>query len=299
MKDDNIRAALLMMAGTGAYTVNDVFVKLLGDQLPMFQIIVLRGVFVTLFFGALVWRARAGFAGLERRDRWLVLARSTSEALAAWFFLTALLNMPIANVTAILQVLPLSVALAAFLFLREPLGWRRLSAIMVGFGGVMLIVRPGAEGFNIFAVYAIIAVLLITMRDLTTRMMSRSVPSVLVAFSASVGVTGFGVLGSMTEAWVMPSGAGLLWLAGAVLTLIGGYLMTIMAMRVGELTFAAPFRYAALLVALILGWLVFAEWPDSLTLTGAAIVVATGVYTLYRERVLRQRMRRKLPGQTP
>ena len=294
MSDDNIRAALLMMAGTGAYTVNDVFVKLLGDELPMFQIIVLRGVCVTLFFGALLWHARSGFAGLAPRDRWLVLGRSAAEAIAAWFFLTALLNMPIANVTAILQVLPLSVALAAFVFLREPLGWRRMSAILVGFGGVMLIVRPGTEGFNIFAVYAIVAVLLITLRDLTTRMMSRSVPSVLVAFSASVGVTLFGAVGGVTEVWLIPSGAAVLWLAGAVVTLIGGYLMTIMAMRVGELTYAAPFRYAALLVALVLGWLVFSEWPDALTLTGAAIVVATGVYTLYRERMLRKRMARAL-----
>ncbi|TQM94234.1 DMT family transporter [Roseinatronobacter monicus] len=290
MKDDNFRAALFMMLGTGAYTINDVFLKLLAAELPMFQILFLRGVTVTVFFGLMLWRVRAQLAGLVRRDFGLVALRSLSEAAAAFFFLTALFNMPIANLTAILQVIPLTVALAAFLFLREPLGWRRMSAILIGFCGVLVIIRPGAEGFTLYSISALMAVAMITVRDLTTRMLGRSMPSVLVAFAASCGVTVFGGLGSVTEIWVMPSALGWVWLMGATGFIIAGYILVILAMRVGELTFAAPFRYAALLFALVAGWLVFDEWPDTLTFVGSAVIVATGVYTLYRE----HRMQRAL-----
>lgn len=287
MKDDNIRAALFMMAGTGAYTINDVFLRLLGADLPMFQIMLMRGVIVTAFFGLLLWRIRSQLAGLNRRDLRLVGLRSFSEAAAAYFFLIALFNMPIADLTAILQVIPLTVALAAFIVLKEPLGWRRMSAILIGFCGVLIIVRPGADGFTVFAVYALLSVVCVTVRDLTTRMLDRSMPSVLVAFSASLAVTLFGATGSTTEVWVMPDTLGWMWLLGAITFIILGYILVILAMRTGELTFAAPFRYAALLFALVAGWLVFDEWPDALTFIGSAIVVATGVYTLYRERQIR------------
>ncbi len=287
MKDDNIRAALFMMAGTGAYTINDVFLRLLGAELPMFQILVLRGVIVTAFFAALLWRVRAELGNLTKRDHVLVAIRSASEAAAAYFFLLALFNMPIANLTAILQVIPLSVALAAYLVLGEPLGWRRMSAILIGFCGVLLIVRPGAESFNIYAISALMSVAMITIRDLTTRMLGRSMPSVFVACSAALGVTLFGVAGSVTETWAMPTVWGLFWLAGATGFIILGYIFVILAMRTGELTFAAPFRYAALLFALVAGWLVFDEWPDALTFLGSGVIVATGIYTLYRERQMR------------
>ncbi len=290
MKDDNIRAALFMMAGTGAYTINDVFLRLLGDDLPMFQIMLMRGVVVTAFFGLLLWRIRTQLTGLNRRDLGLVGLRSISEAAAAYFFLMALFNMPIADLTAILQVIPLTVALAAFVVLKEPLGWRRMSAILIGFCGVLIIVRPGADGFTIYAVSALMSVACVTVRDLTTRMLDRSMPSVLVAFSASFAVTLFGATGSTAEIWVMPGTLGWFWLLGAITFIILGYILVILAMRTGELTFAAPFRYAALLFALVAGWLVFDEWPDALTFIGSAIVVATGVYTLYRERQVRRAM---------
>ncbi len=292
MENDNLRAALFMMAGTGAYTINDVFLKLAGGSLPMFQILLLRGIVVCLFFGVLLWRVRAQLSGLARRDVKLLALRSVAEAAVAYFFLTALFNMPIANLTALLQAVPLTVALAAFVVLKEPLGWRRMLAIVIGFCGVLIIVRPGADGFTIYALSAVVAVAMITVRDLATRMLTRSVPSVLVAFTASCGVMVFGAVGSLREIWVMPDLFGWLWLLGASVFIIGGYILTILAMRTGELTFAAPFRYAALLFALVAGWLVFGEWPDALTFVGATIVVATGLFTLWRERQIRLAIRR-------
>jgi drug/metabolite transporter (DMT)-like permease len=291
-RDDNIRAAMLMMAGACAFTVNDMFLKLLGQELGMFQILVLRGIAVIAVFWAMVWHAQVAFASLTRRDQSLLFIRAAAEALAAYLFFHALFNMPLANVTAILQVVPLTVALSACIFLREPLGWRRLSAILVGFLGVMLIVKPGTDTFTVASVSALGCVAMVTLRDLITRIMAPGIPSSVVAFTTAIGVFLFGVAGAWSETWVMPSAMAWAWLGGAVVFVCLGYFLVIKAMRTGEMTFAAPFRYSGLLAALVLGFLVFSEWPDTLTLIGSTIVVATGVYTLYREGQVKARARR-------
>ena len=291
MPNDNIRAALYMMAGSSAFAANDTFLKLLGSEMGMFQILVLRGIVVSAIFGAMVWHARVVFADLTRADRNFLVIRSAAEAFAAFFFFNALFNMPLANVTAILQVVPLAVALAAFIVLKEPLGWRRLSAILVGFGGVMLIVQPGTDSFSMASVHALACVVMVTLRDLSTRMMAVKVPSSLVALTTSLGVMLFGVLGSLFESWVVPSPQAWAWLSATVLFACLGYYLVILAMRVGEMSFAAPFRYASLVAAILLGWFVLEEWPDNLTFIGSAIVVATGVFALYRERQLQARQR--------
>lgn len=289
MMADNMRAALFMMAGSSAFAVNDTFLKLLGDSLGMFQIITMRGVVVSLIFAALLWSQRATISGLVSRDRWFLALRSAAEMGAAFFFFKALFDMPLAAITAIIQVVPLTVAAAAYLFLREPLGWRRLSAILIGMAGVMLIVRPGTDSFTAASVYALLCVAMVTLRDLTTRVMAKGVPSSMVALTTAMGVTLLGALGSMTETWIMPTALSWGWLGGTVIFTVLGYYLVILAMRTGELTFVAPFRYAALLAALVLGWVVLSEWPTPLTFVGSAIVVVTGVYTLYREGRARRR----------
>ncbi len=296
MQNDNIRAALYMMAGSSAFAANDTFLKLLGSELGMFQILVLRGIIVSAVFGLMVWHARVVFADLTRTDRYFLLVRSAAEAFAAFFFIKALFNMPLANVTAILQVVPLAVALAAYIVLKEPLGWRRLSAILIGFAGVMLIVQPGTGAFTVASVNALACVAMVTLRDLSTRMMAVKVPSSLVALTTALGVMLFGVVGSAFESWVMPSRIAWLWLGGTVVFSCFGYYLIILAMRVGEMSFAAPFRYASLLAALLLGWFVLGEWPDNLTLAGSAVVVATGVFALYRERQVQMQIRAAQTG---
>jgi S-adenosylmethionine uptake transporter len=208
-----------------------------------------------------------------------------AEIGAAWFFILALFNLPLANVTAVLQALPLTVTLAAALFMGEKVGWRRFTAIGVGFGGVLLIVRPGPEGFNIYALSALAAVACVTLRDLVTRRLTPSMPSLLVAAAVSGMVTVFAGLASVTETWAPLRGDVALRVAGAAGFVILGYVFSVGAMRVGEIGTVAPFRYTGLIWALVLGLVVFGEWPDALTLTGAGIVAATGLYTLWRERV--------------
>ena len=280
----NMRGAVLMMASMIAYTVNDACMKSLSDEVPLFQAIFLRGLATCIFLVFMAWRTGAFKVRIPRQDLGLVAIRSLAEVVATYFFLSALFNMPIANVTAILQALPLTVTLASAVVFRETIGWRRMTAILVGFFGVLLIVRPGADGFNFYSVYAILAVLVITIRDLAARRLSVEVPSMAVALSAAVSVALFAGVASIGSEWAPVSGKATWQLGGAALFILAGYLFSVMTMRVGDIDFVAPFRYTGLLCALILGLFVFGEWPNTLTLIGSSIVVATGAFTFYRER---------------
>ncbi|MEL7165457.1 MAG: DMT family transporter [Pseudomonadota bacterium] len=283
----NTTGAVLMMASMAAYTTNDVLIKLTGGAVPLGQMLFLRGlVSVGLILIFARWLGRIRF-DVARRDWGRIGLRCVAEVGAAYFFITALLNMPIANATAILQALPLTVAVGAWLVLGEPLGWRRMVAIGIGFAGMLLIVQPGAEGFTIWSLYALATVLCVTVRDLATRSLSPGVPTMTVTLSAALAVTvSFGAL-SVTEPWVALTPRLGLLIGGAAVLIIAAYWFSVQVMRVGEIGFVAPFRYTGLVFALALGWLVFGDWPDALVLCGAGIVVAMGIFTLYRERVSR------------
>ena len=291
MLSDNARGALFMTAAMAAFVLNDTLMKLLSGDLPLFQAIFLRGLLTTLAFALIAWSMGALRLPALNGDRWLVALRAVAECGATFFFLTALFNMPLATLTAILQAAPLTITLAGALFLREPVGWRRFLAIAVGFAGVLLIVRPGTDGVDAYAVYALVAVGFVTLRDLVTRRMPREVPSMLVALVTAGAVTAFAGVGALTDDWVRPAAASWAYLGGAIVFVLAGYLLSILAMRVGELGVVSPFRYTGLVWALVLGFLVFGDWPDGLTKLGAALIVGTGLFTLYREhRMARARL---------
>jgi S-adenosylmethionine uptake transporter len=267
-----------------AFTFNDTLVKVIGGQLPLFQIISLRGLLATSLIFLLARTLGKLRFNLQRRDWGLVAARCASEIGATYCFLAALMIMPIANITAVLQALPLTVTLGAAVFLGEEVGWRRMAAILLGFCGVLLIVRPGPDGFSEGALYALLAVAFVTARDLTTRRMSSEVPSLTVTLLASISVTVFALVCSLGVEWEPVSLSQVMLLIGAAVFILGGYSLSVMVMRVGEISFVSPFRYTGLIWAILLGWLVFGDWPDGLTLLGAVIVVGTGLFTVIRER---------------
>lgn len=279
----NVIGALFMMVSMACFTINDTFLKATDGALPLFQLLFLRGLLATLFIGVIAWMRGAFTAQPSRVDWYLIALRSAAEFTAAYFFVTALLHMPLANVTAILQVLPLSVTLGSALFFRETVGWRRLAAIAVGFCGMLMIVRPGSDGFTIWSIYALGAVLCVTVRDLSTRRVSKKAPSLLITFFASFIVMMCSGGASLASDWVPITGhlAGLV--LGSALFIVGAYFFSVQVMRQGNVAFIAPFRYTGLLWALLLGWFFFGDWPDTMTLMGAGVIVATGLFTLYRE----------------
>ncbi len=281
----NLRGALYMTLSMAAFTANDACVKLVAETVPIFQIVFLRGLGTTILLALFVQMTTGLRLSIPRRDRPLVLGRTLAELGAMVTFLLALTNMALANATAILAALPLAVTLGAAVVFGHPVGWRRLTAICIGFFGVLLIIQPGTEGFTIWSLLVVLSVVVITARDLFTRAFSPSVPSMTVAVLTAAAVCVFGGVLSLFTPWVaLDLREGLLVFAASVL-IIGGYVFGIMVMRIGEVGFVSPFRYTSLIFALILGLMIFGEFPNTLALTGGAIVVATGIFTLVRERM--------------
>ena len=271
-----------------ALVCNDAVVKFLGDAIPLFQIMTVRGAFVGIALALMIVATGAWRVRMSGRDWMLATARGILELVGTFFYLTALLKMPIANLQAIIQTLPLTVALGAAVFLGEPIGWRRMLAIAVGFLGVMLIVQPGTDGFTIFALYGLVTVCTMTARDLVVRKMSPDAPPLMVALMAAVAVFVGSLLAALQGPWVAMGSGEIGWIGLASALLLTAYVTGVMGMQHGEISFVSPFRYAALLAALILGLVFFGEWPDWLAMLGAGLVVATGVYTIWRESVAGQ-----------
>lgn len=286
---DNARGAIYMNVSMAAFTLNDTAMKLVTQTLPLFEAIALRGVLALsglLLLGAAMGALRFR---VSKGDGWAIAIRSVAEVGGTVLFLGALIHMPLANLSAILQALPLAVTLAAAVVFRETIGWRRMAAILIGFVGVLIIIRPGPDGFSVWSLMGLGSVACVVVRDLATRRLSRDVPSVTVAVWAAVAVTVMGLLVTSVQGWTPVNGAEAALIAAAAAALLFGYLFAVMVMRVGDISFVAPFRYTALIWALVLGWLFFDEIPDGLTLMGAALVVATGIFTLLRERRLGKR----------
>jgi drug/metabolite transporter (DMT)-like permease len=287
---NNSRGILYMVVAMTTFTLNDTFMKLATQTVPLSEAIAVRGSLTVVALLILARVMGVGRFSLAAGDRRLLGWRTFGEVGATITFLLALRQMPLANISAILQSLPLAVTLGAAILLKEPVGWRRMTAILVGFCGVMMIVRPGTEGFNIWSVLALISVGFVVIRDLSTRRFSSSIPSVVIALYSAVAVTVMGYAGLALESWRGLSLIEGLMLGAASGMLIMGYLFIVMAMRVGDVAIIAPFRYMSLIVAIVLGWVAFDTLPGQWTVFGALIVVTTGLYTYLREHQLQRRI---------
>jgi len=279
---ENFRGAVLMMICMGAFVLNDAFVRLAGGSLPLAQILFFRGLLTTTTLLLVAFYTGVFKLKVPRQDKWLIFFRSVTEALTAYFFLTAVMNMPFANVTAILQILPMTVTFAAAIIFKEKVGKFRISLIFFGFLGVILIINPAKDGFNIYAGYALISVLLITVRDLLSRKLSFDVPTLIPTVSASLGVLLFSTILIINTAFQPPSLQNSFFIGSAAFFIIFGYYTAVLVMRAGEISFISPFRYTAVLFALILGFIFFNEQPDKIALLGMIIVMFSGIVLMMR-----------------
>jgi len=251
--------------------------------LPVSEIMAVRGFILTIFIIVLLV-----YNGILKRIKEvftpLIGLRASMELLATFAFLTALPLLPFASLSAILQSLPLVVTVGAAVFFREKIGWRRWLAILIGLLGVLIIIRPGSSVFQIASIFMVISVLFAAARDLATRALPATTPSLLVSCATTMLITLFGALLTTVQGnWHAVSLEQGITLALAACFLFVGYQFIIMAMRIGDVAYVVPFRYTSLLWAIVLGYLVFDEIPDRYTLLGSAIVVAMGLFTLYRE----------------
>lgn len=285
----NLRGALFMVVAMIGFTLNDAITKFSSESMNMAQVMLVRGAFASLFVGLLAWH-RGALADPRAMLQPMVAVRVAGEAGATVSFLVALAHLPIANVSAVLQALPLAVTMGAALFFGEGVGWRRWLAIAVGFAGVLIIVRPGFEGFSVYSLLALTSVGCCAVRDLATKRIPHAIPTMLVSTATALAMTVLGaLLLSPMGGWTpMSTDATALLALAAVLVLIG-YQFIIMAMRSGDISFIAPFRYTALLWSILLGLVIFGDIPDLPMIIGAAIIIGSGLYALYRERVVGRR----------
>ncbi len=280
---------VLSMAG---FSINDALVKSLDGALPATQVMAVRGLILMLVMGVILWK-KGLLPKLNLALTPLVGFRALMELLATFFFLSALATLSLASVSAILQALPLAVTLGAALFFGEPVGWRRWLAIAIGFVGVLIIIRPGTSGFEPTALLVVVSVLFAAARDLATRALPTSIPSLIVTTATAVLVTVFGTLLTvLSGSWIALQWSHIGTLAMAAVFLFFGYQFIVLAMRTGEIAYVVPYRYTSLIWSVMLGYLFFADVPDKWTVLGSAIVISMGLFTLYRELVrLRQAKR--------
>ena len=280
----NRRGVTSMVMAMLFYTCHDVLMKLAGQHVNFAQAIFLRGVFTSLLAIALViGQGHVGQIRLLLNRK--VLARSSTEIGATICFVLALLHMPLGNITAIMMASPLMLTAAAALLLRETVGWRRWASVCVGFIGVLLIVQPGAGGFSAWSVLALFTMLCIVLRDLITRHIGMSLPGPIMVLASCLCITCISGVMLLFMDWTAIPLESYLLLAGCAACVIIAYLFSIDFMRHGELAVVSPFRYAGLLFALLLGYLLWNEIPNPLAAWGIVLVLASGLYLLHRERV--------------
>lgn len=280
----NLRGILLMVGSMALFAIEDMFLKFAAASLPVGEIIFVSGIFAVPVFWALARRQGLPFFSRDLL-RPVLLLRNTGEVVGSLGYVAALAAVPLSTVSAVLQATPLAVTMGAALFMGEQVGWRRWSAILVGFAGVLLVVQPGGAAFRPEALWVLVTVAGIALRDLATR----AVPGRISTNQISAwGVTSVALLGLAMMAVtgdVRPPTAGeSASLAGAVVFGTAGYWAITAAMRAGEVSVVSPFRYTRLVFAMSLGILVFTERPDALTMVGAAVIIGSGLYTFARER---------------
>lgn len=285
---DARRGILAMCLSMATFLVNDTLVKLISERLPMDQIVLIRGLFASAMILAWLAIAEPWTLRFVRHPGMIRVGwRAAIDAASTFTFLWALFSMPLANVSAIGLSGPLMVTVLAVLFLGERVHWRRWSAIGAGLAGVVMIVQPSGEAFNWFSVVALAATLLGAIRDAMTRRIAQAIPSILVTLATAIAVAGVAGVSVAMRPWTPIAISDVLLLALASLFLIGGYHFVIVAMRVADASVVAPFRYTSILWALLLGYVVWGDVPNLLALAGIAVLVASGLYLLHRERIVR------------
>ena len=280
----NGRGIIALIGSMAAYAISDVGTKLVARTYPFGETIAVRGLFTVIVVGLLLgifgqWRTLP-YACNKR-----VALRAVLDALSSTFYIAALVNMPIANAAALNMTHPLILVALSVLVLSEVVGWRRWSAVVAGFVGVLFIVKPTASAFNIFALAGLGAPLLGAFRELVTRRLDPTLPSMTITLASLTALTFVGGGIGIAEHW-QPMGlreAGLLAIAACFFSLATG--LVVHAFRTGEISAVAPFRYTFLIWAGVAGYVSFGELPDAWSILGAAMIAGSGLYALHREAV--------------
>lgn len=286
---ENLRGIAWMVLSMGAFAIGDAMIKAMSGVIGIGMVVLVMGV-----GGGAVMIAVAKARGVTLIDPVMlspaILLRGMAELVAGVGILTALATVPLATVATMIQASPILITLGAALILREAVGWRRWSAIAVGFAGVLIIVRPTTQDFDPFVLFAVMGALGLAGRDLASRAIPASVSNLQVAVYGYLVNIPIALVLLPFSGWVtVPTWpvAGLL--VATVLASVIAYFAITVAARTGEISAVMPFRYSRLIFAILLGLMFFDEVPDAMTLLGAALIVGAGLFSLWRETVRRRR----------
>jgi len=289
---DNQRGVAAICGCMASYTVNDVLVKQILHTYPVGEAIFVRGVMSSLLIGAIaVWLGHG--QALRSSMSGLLASRSLCDGLSTAGFIAALAHMKLANIAAVLQIAPLIITALSVMLYRETVGWRRWTAISVGFAGALLVIKPVPSEFNIWALVGAASALAAAVREIQTRSIGRAMPTLVVAFWGAVAITLCGALFAPIEDWRMFEAGDLFKLFIAAAFVGNAIYLLALGFRDVDLSVVAPFRYTYLLTSALGGYLVFHELPDSWTVVGAVLIVASGIYTLHREALRRRTLTAK------
>ncbi len=282
-----ILATCLAMVG---FIGTDSCIKFVSQDLPISQMIVLRGIAILAILTTLAVATGAikTLPTLQDKPVWI---RAFGECMATLLYYNAITQIPIANANAVLQIIPLAIVAVAAIVFKEKVGWRRWTVVLIGFSGVLLVIQPGGDGFMPASLWAVAGVAFFVIRDMATRSIDRRLPTVSINLvtSASVMVMGLGL--AFFQDWVVPSVQALALLGLAACFLTMGYLAVTVAMRTGDVSASAPFRYTIVLWALGIDFVIFGNRPDLLMIIGMSLVVVSGLYLVLRERQIKAQER--------
>ena len=288
MSQHNRRGILTMTGAMVFFVVNDALVKWVSTDLSTPQLIFVRGVMTTALLLALAaWMGQLSLwrSALITRS---VPTRALVDSLASFTSLTAVFHMPLGNATAINLAGPLFLTVLAVFFLHERVSLGRWALILLGFAGVLLVVQPRAGEFNAYAWLCLLAAMLHAGRDFLTRLVPAQVPSLLITLSTAIMVTLLAGVWSLFEPWRAMSATHIGQLFAAAMCLAAAYHLLTLSMRLGDMSVIGPFRYSGLLMALLLGYLMWGDVPNGLAWCGIALVVAAGLGLLQAERLRKQ-----------
>lgn len=282
----NTRGILAMIAAMVCFTATDAMMKLATETLPPGEVIAMRGLIGTILL-VLILRMTGPLQNLSEIGNKFVLQRAAFEMIFIVAYIFALSLAPFANVFSVLQSAPIMITAGAAIIWREPVGWRRWSAIFIGFAGVAMIVKPSPQAFEPAMGLALLAALMVAGRDLTTRVIPRTVPSQVITIASMGSMMIAGFLIWPVENWAWPGPLAWVWLTGAGAAVALGCHLIIIAYRIAEASAVSPFRYASVPFAILIGFAVWRQVPDAIAFTGIVLIVACGLYMLHRERQAR------------
>jgi drug/metabolite transporter (DMT)-like permease len=275
----------LMVLGIFLFCCNDALGKWLLGSYSVWQMLVIRSIGAIALLSPLIWRERASFATAPRPGP-QVLRVSLSVTESIMFFL-ALSYLPLADTVTFYLAAPIYVTAISALFLQERVGWRRWSAVVAGFVGVIIALRPSTATLTWPALIAIVGSLGFAVFLIITRMLRGTSDVVMVSgqFGAMLVVSG----AIAPIGWIAPSA-----LDFALMLVLGVVAMTAFAcmnrsLKLAPASVVVPYQYTMIVWAVVFGWLVFGDVPDAFTLTGAAIIIGAGLYILWREQIVTRR----------